>query len=251
MATPRIGLLTLSIVMTTGCASVNYPVPPLPSREEAPAYYKPAVEKDYRLQVSDALAIRSFFEPQLNQEMVVRPDGRISVLLIGELSVAGMRPEDLALKIRESYRRMVGSTDVTVAVTRSVGMNIFLSGEIKSPSLLQLDGDLTLLQAVARAGGFLPSANTGQVLLLRNTDDGTLTVSKVDIEKILRNEAPDVFLQRRDVVYVPKSAVAEAGKFVEQYINAIVPRLIQFQFGWIYSRVRSSDSTLQVTPSVP
>lgn len=246
----RIGLMALSMALTAGCATVNYPVPPLPSREEAPAYYKPLNEKDYRLQVGDALAIRSFFESQLNQEMVVRPDGRISVLLIGELFVAGMKPEDLALQIRESYRRTVVSTDVTVAVTRSAGMNIYLSGEIKSPSLLQLDGDLTLLQAVARAGGFLPSANTGQVLLLRSTDDGTLTVRKVDIEKILRNEAPDVFLLRRDVVYVPKTEIAEAGKFVEQYINAIVPRFIQFQFGWVSTNVTNRNA-VQVQSGQP
>lgn len=245
----RIGLLALSIALTAGCRTVEYPVPPLPPREEAPAYYAPPLEEEHHLQVGDAISIRSYFNSQLNQEVVVRPDGRISVMLIGELSVAGITPEELARRIREPYKRVVGDTDLTVAVTRTAGMNVYLSGEIKAPALLQLDGNLTLLQAVARAGGFLPSANRSHVLLIRNKGDGTLTVSKVDIEKILRNEAPDVFLQRRDVVYVPKSEIAQAGQFVEQYVNAIVPRFIQFSFGWTNARVISPNSAVQVVPS--
>lgn len=238
----------LSIVLLASCATVEYSVPPLPQKEEAPAYYAPPLEQEYRLQVGDTLAIRSYFDAQLNQEIVVRPDGRVSVLLIGELRVVGITPEALADLIREPYNRLVGGTDVTVAVIRSAGMNVYLSGEIKTPSLLPMDGNLTLLQAMARAGGVLPSANTSNVLLIRNKDDGELTVSKVDIEKILRNEAPDVFLQRRDVIFVPKSEIAQVGQYVDQYINAIVPRFVQLQFGWFNSRVTNRNPAIQVSP---
>ncbi len=233
--------MALSVALASGCATVEYPAPPLPPREESPSLYVAPIEQDYRLQVGDALAIRSYFDAQLNQEVVVRPDGKVSVLLIGDILVTGMTPQELAARIREPYKRLVGGTDVTVALTRSAGMNVYLSGEVRAPSLLQMDGNLTLLQAMARAGGTLPSANTGNVLLIRNRDDGTLMVSKVDLEKILRNESPDVFLQRRDVVYVPKSEIAQAGQFVEQYINAIVPRFVQLQFGWFNSRVTNSE----------
>jgi polysaccharide export outer membrane protein len=244
----RSAALAFSIALAAGCTAVEYPAPPLPPREEAPSLYVPPIDQDYRLQVGDTLAIRSYFDAQLNQEVVVRPDGRISVLLIGDLEVAGITPQELAGRIREPYKRLVGGTDVTVAVTRSAGMNVYLSGEVKSPSLLQMDGNLTLLQAMARAGGTLPSANTGNVLLIRNKNDGTLSVSKVDLERILRNEAPDVFLQRRDVVYVPKSEIAQAGLFVDQYINAIVPRFVQLQLGWFNSRVTNSNPIVTVTP---
>jgi len=230
------------------CTPVEYPAPQLPPRAEAPALYAPAIEPEYRLQVGDVLAIRSYFDAQLNQEVAVRPDGRISVLLVGEMSVAGMSPEELAAKIREQYKRLVGATDLTVAVTRSAGMSIYLSGEIRTPALLPLDGELTILQAVARAGGFLTSANTGNVLLIRNNGDGTLAVSKVDVEKILRNESPDVFLKRRDVIYVPKSEIAQAGLFVEQYVNAIVPRFVQVQLGWFRSHVNNTNPVIEVTP---
>jgi polysaccharide export outer membrane protein len=129
-------------------------------------------------------------------------------------------------------------------------MNVYLSGEVRAPSLQQLDGDVTILQAVARAGGALPSANTKDVLLIRHSGDGTTTVHKVDLDKILRNEMPDVFLQRRDVVYLPKSEIAQVGQFVDQYINAIVPRFIQLQLGWVHSsaNVNNRNPAVIVSP---
>jgi polysaccharide export outer membrane protein len=230
------------------CTPVEYAAPALPLAAEAPALYAPVTEAEYRLQVGDSIAVRSYFDPQVNQEAVVRPDGRISLLLIGDLRAAGLTPEELASQVRGPYRRMVGNTDVTVTLLHSSGMSVYLSGEVRTPAMQPLEGDLTLLQALARSGGTLPSANTSNVLLIRNAADGRLNVSKVDVEKILRNESPDVFLHRRDVVYVPKSEIAQAGQFVDQYINAIVPRFVQLQLGWNFSRVHSTNPILQVAP---
>ena len=156
----RTRALASLIVVAAGCATRDYPVPALPPREEAPALYAQAVEEPYRLQVGDTIAVRSYFDPQLNQEVVVRPDGRVSLLLIGEVAAADVTTEQLADRIREPYRRLVGNTDLTVALVRGVGMNVYVSGEIKLASLQSLDGSLTLLQAIARAGGTLVSANT-------------------------------------------------------------------------------------------
>ena len=238
-----------SVVAIAGCAPiVRYEAPPLPPREQVPTYYESMVEPEYRLQVGDTLAIRSYFDAQLDQEVVVRPDGRITALLVGELLVVGQTPEEVARQLAEPYRRLVGGTDLTVAVKHTAGMSVYLSGELKVPSLLQLDGSLTLLQAVARAGGFLPSANTSSVLLIRDPGEGALAVSKIDVEKVLRNEAPDVFLRRRDVLFVPKSEIAQTGQFVEQYINAIVPRFIQLQFGWMRTRVTNRNPAVEIIP---
>jgi protein involved in polysaccharide export with SLBB domain len=237
--------------LVAGCAVVAEPPPPLPvlpALAEAPAVYQPPVVQDYRMQIGDALAIRSYFDAQLNQEALVRPDGRISAILLGDIVAAGLPPHALAQQMRSRYSRLVGATDLTVVVVRSANMNVYLNGELRSPSLLPLDGSLTLLQAVSRAGGMLASANTRSVLLIRNRDDGTLDVNAVDVDKILRNEAPDPYLRARDVVYVPKSQIAQVGQFVEQYINAIVPRAIQMQIGWVQSRVRNTNPVVQVLP---
>jgi polysaccharide biosynthesis/export protein len=243
----RCAALVAMTALCGACAQVaEYPAPPLAPRAEAPALYEPPVVQNYRLQVGDGLAIRSYFDAQLNQEAQVRTDGRISVMLIGDMLVSGLTPQELTQRIRDQYKALIGPTDLVVAVTRSVGMNVYMSGEIKSPSVLPLDGNLTLLQAMARVGGPLLSANTSSVLLIRNRDDGTLVVNKIDIEQILRNEAADPYLQQRDVVYVPKSQIAQAGQFVEQYVNAIVPRVVQLQLGWFTSRVTNKNPVIQL-----
>lgn len=230
------------------CASQQYPAPALPGPAEAPAFYAPQLDGEYRLQAGDTIAVRSYYDAQLNQEVLVRPDGRVTLLLLGEVVAAGLTPEELAKKVRDPYLRLVGKTDITVAVVRSAGMNVYLSGEVRTPAIQPLDGSLTLLQAIARAGGTLASANTGNVLLIRNRPDGTLLVGKVDVERILRNEAPDVYLQRKDVVYVPKSEIAQAGQFVDQYVNAIVPRFVQLQLNWASTRITNRNPAVEFTP---
>lgn len=237
--------------LVAGCAVVAEPppaLPPLPPPAQVPALYQPPVVQDYRLQIGDALAIRSYFDAQLNQEALVRSDGRISAILLGDVVAAGMAPHELAQQMRSRYGKLVGTTDLTVVVVRSANMNVYLNGELRTPSVLPLDGSLTLLQAVARAGGMLASANTQSVLLIRNRDDGSLDVHAVDVNKILRNEAPDPYLLARDVVYVPKTQIAQVGQFVEQYINAIVPRAVQLQIGWVQSRVTNRNPVVQVPP---
>lgn len=235
-------------ILASACAPLEYPAPPLPAPADAPALYAPPLDAEYRLQVGDSLAVRSYYEPQLNQEVMVRPDGKVTLMLLGEVMAAGLTPEELAARVRDPYRRRVGDTDITVAVVKSAGMNVYLSGEVRAPALLPMDGNLTILQALARSGGTLPSANTRNVLLIRNRSDGTLAVSKVDLERILRNEAPDVYLHRRDVVYVPKSEIAQAGQFVDQYVNAIVPRFVQMQLNWVSSRVTNRNPVIEVSP---
>lgn len=240
-------VVAAALVVSAGCTTLDpHQDTPVATPEAAPALYEAPEVEEYRLQAGDSLAIRSYFDAQLNQDALVRTDGRISVLLLGELSVVGVTPQALAEQMRAGYRPLIGATDVTVTVTRSAGMNVFVSGEVKAPALLPLDGQLTVLQALARVGGTLPSAHTGSALLVRNRDDGTLTVSKLDIDRMLLGQAPDVRLRARDVLHLPRSPIAQAGLNIEQYVNAIVPRALQLQLGWISSRVTNRNPVVQV-----
>jgi len=95
---------------------------------------------------------------------------------------------------------------VTVALTHGAGLMVYLTGEGQDPVAAGAGRQhwTLLCRRFARAGGFLTTANTGYVLLIRNKADGTLAVSRVDVDKILSNESADPYLQRRDVVYVPE-----------------------------------------------
>lgn len=224
--------LAAACLGTVGCITVNYPVPEIPPPVQAPAFYAPPVEKEYRIQVGDSLAIRSYFDSQLNQDVVVRPDGRISLLLMGDVQVVGRTPKQLADSIKETYRRLTDNPDFTVVVAKSAAKSVYVGGELQHPSMQPMEGPLTVTQAIIMVGGFLPSANRNQVLLLRRGEDGHFSVFKMDIEKVLSNEISDVYLQRQDVVYVPKSAIGNVNEFVQMYINNIIPHSVSITYGW-------------------
>jgi polysaccharide export outer membrane protein len=238
-------ILPVLVLMISACANPEIPVPAVPSETQAPMMYVPPVEQEYRFQVGDSLAVRSYFDPQFNQEVVVRPDGRITLLLIGDVKVVNVTPTELRRTILATYRKVSADPDIAVIVTKTVGMSVYLGGEVKSPSMQKLEGSVTVLQAVTAGGGLLPTANTNQVLLLRRKPEGGLLVYKIDLEKVLKNEAPDVFLQRQDVIFVPKTQIANIGMFVDQYINAIIPRSVIFSYGWTTFR---NQSVQVVTP---
>ena len=215
-----------------GCVTVNYPVPEIPLPTQDAAFYAPPLENDYRIQVGDHLAIRSYFEKQMNQEVVVRPDGCISLLLMGDVRVSGVTPNQLADMITDNYRKVAENPDITVVITKTAAQSVYVGGDLQHPSMQPMDGPLTMTQAITMVGGFLPSANKNQVLLLRHQEDGHFAVFKVDIEKVLSNEIPDVYLQRQDVVYVPKSLIGNINEFVLLYINNIIPHSVSVTYGW-------------------
>lgn len=217
-----------------GCSSDIPPelVPPIPDVTETPEFYSPFVEPEYRIQVGDVLAIQSYFDPSLNQEVVVRPDGRISLTLVDEIDVLGKTPTELDKELTAAYAAYLNAPDISVVVKEAAGRSVYVGGEVASPSLLPLQGQLTLLQGIVRVGWFRSTGNTKQVLLLRRQADGKFRVFQYNVDRVLRNESPDVYLRRYDIVYVPKTQIANLNQFVTQYFSNMVPDFVRFSFGY-------------------
>lgn len=236
------GLAWCAASLLGGCQSpalLSEEVPLLPTAAQAPALYIPPVDQEYRFQVGDAISVRSYYENQFNQDVVVRPDGRISLLLVGDLRVVDTTPSALREQLLASYARVADLPDITVAVTKTAGLVIYLGGEVRQPSMQRLEGSMTVMQALVASGGALPSANLRQVLLLRRGPAQQTLVYRINVEQVLRGEASDAFVQRNDIVYVPKSEIANLGQWVDQYINAIIPRSVMFNLGWYQYRTNS------------
>ncbi|MBP6903011.1 MAG: polysaccharide export protein [Burkholderiaceae bacterium] len=240
----------LAACLLAGCQAVSPPpltaVPELPAPSQAPMLYVPPVEQEYRFQVGDHISVRSYYDRQFNQDVVVRPDGRISLLLVGDVRVVDTTPTALREQLLATYGRVVDSPDITVALTKTANLVIYLGGEVRQPAMQRLEGSMTVLQALAASGGALPSANLRQVLLLRRGPEQQTLVYKIDLEQVLRGEAADAYVQRHDIVHVPKSEIANLGQWVDQYINAIIPRSVLFNLGWI--RYHNSNPVQVVAP---
>lgn len=240
----------LGAMWLAGCQAVAPPpltaVPDLPPQAELPSLYIPPVEQEYRFQVGDQIAVRSYYDKDFNQDVVVRPDGRISLLLLGDIRVTDTTPSDLRAHLLRTYARVVDSPDITVALTKTANLVVYLGGEVRQPAMQRLDGSMTVLQALSASGGALPSANLRQVLLLRRSPDQKILVYRIDLERVLRGEAADAYVQRHDIIHVPKSEIANLGQWVDQHINAIIPRSVMFNLGWY--QYRNTNAVQVVTP---
>jgi len=242
-------LAVVLLPVLSACAD-KYILPDLPNQSEAPQYYQPLIEDTYRIQISDNLAIQSYYDQQLNQSAVVRPDGRISLILIGEVTAVNKTPEDLSAEIKKAYSKFLDDPDINVMVDEISPRRMYIGGEVKAPSVHIIEGSLTLIQVITLSGGFKDTANFNQVLLLRSRDN-VLETHQIDTDKILTNEIPDVFLAQNDVIFVPRTKIADMGLFVDQYLSNMVPDFIRVNFGFNYQLNTISteqDTILNTTP---
>ena len=224
-----LGILALAAVIAGGLVTACGP-----HRDYAPYDTVPTMADEqynvsrlppYRIQVADRLSIKFQRNPELDQELIVRPDGRISLPFLDEVQCAGMMPEELKAELERRYKGELAVPDITVVVSKFGGNLAFVDGEVKTPGMVQLAAGMTMLDAVASSGGFLATGLREQVILIRRDDSGKPVGHSVDLKKVAlgKDAEGDVLLQPFDIVYVPRSKIANAGIWVDQYIREMMP----------------------------
>lgn len=211
----------LALLAVSGCYYKVTTVP-LPRAERSEA--APTSAPPYRLQIGDAIGVRFYQNKDFDENLVVRPDGKISLQLIPDLQAAGVEPTALAAEIERVYRSELANPRVVVLV-RKLGGTVYVGGEVKNPGVVQLTANLTLTQAIQAAGGFLNGAHLSQVVLIRRGADGRPVGHAIDIRPVIGGTDPgqDVPLQAFDIAFVPRSKIADLGVFVQQYIRDLLP----------------------------
>ncbi len=175
---------------------------------------------DYRIQPGDQIDVRFPLNPELNVLSVVRPDGRVSLKLVGEVLAEGHTPAELGQELRKAYAKELRDPEITVIV-RSMAARVYVDGHIERPGEYLWSPQITALQAIARAGGFRDTANQDRFVVLRRATDGTQQVIEIDLEE--KTGEHDVFLAPYDLVVVPSSNVADVNKWMDQYIRQNIP----------------------------
>ncbi len=189
------------------------------------AQARTAPAPEYLIQPTDELEIKFLYNPELNERLPVRPDGRISLQLVNEIPVAGLTPRQLSDLLTEKYRPELKKPDITVIVRTFSAQKVFVDGEVNRGGLLPLTGPLTVLQAIAQAGGIKDTARVNEVLVIRQNPNGPFLTSVVDISKAIdgTDKSQDIALMPYDVVYVPKSPIANVDTWVDLYIRRVLP----------------------------
>ena len=159
----------------------------------------------YAIGLGDVLEISVWKNPDLSATVPVRPDGRISVPLLGDVQAAGMTPLALKQSLTDGYKEYVTAPGVSVVVKEIHSRKIFVTGEVAHPGTFDLEQRMKLMQALALAGGLTPYAK-GRVVVLRDGRDGRQEKRyEVDIKAIVKGKRPqdNILLLAGDTLVVP------------------------------------------------
>ena len=182
---------------------------------------------EYRLGFGDVIEVKFFNNNQFNETLTVRPDGRISMQKVGDIQIAGMTPAKLSSRIAETYSKIIKNPEVTVIVRNFGGYQVYVLGEVKSPGSFPVQRNMTILQAMALAGGQKETAKMKSILLMRRNQDGTVEAKRID----LSGPSPDAiktndsFVEAYDIIYVPKTFIANVNTFLDQAFSGVIPPL--------------------------
>jgi len=179
----------------------------------------------------DVIDIKFFYTPELNHTQAVRPDGKITLQLIGEVEAEGKTPSELRAELLELYLPHLKKPEVAVIVRSLRNRRVYVGGEVNTPGLIDMPGRLTALEAIMEAGGFnMLTAEVRNVVIIRHKD-GRRYGGALDLEEALEGkEVKPFFLEPYDIVYVPQTTIAKVNQWIDQHINKLVP-----QTGLVYT----------------
>jgi len=240
--------IILSYLSVEGCSSVvkhsYYKDVALAQRGKA------AVLPEYCLGFGDVLEVKFFNNERFNETVTVRPDGRITMEKIGDVFVTGMTPSQLDSLITNTYAEIIREPDVTVFVRQFGSYQAYILGEVNTPGGYPVERDFTLVQALAAAGGIKHTASIGSIMILRQGKGNEVNALKIDISDYLDGEQLSIYIaekdlslamnefyiQPQDIVYVPKTLIANVNDFLSQVYAGLLPPIDVYLRALLWSR---------------
>ncbi len=214
-------------LLAGGCASrrVEPPTggPALPLGGFAPV--NSVQPGEFRVGVGDTLRVRFLFHDELDSEPEVRRDGHITITGLGDFQAYGLSTRELEQDIYRRASLTYRNPQVGVVVTKQSIHRAYIGGEVSKPGYVDLRPGMTALRAIFMSGGFRDTAKIDNVLHVRWADDGSYSAEVVDLKEVLEtgDVRGDVMLTANDLVFVPKTPIANANLWVKQYIIDLIP----------------------------
>ncbi len=174
----------------------------------------------------DVIDIKFLYNPELNAEQRVRPDGNITLQLVGDVKVQGKDPESLQQELNRLYAPQLRKPSVEVTVKTLRNNKVYVNGEVNKPGDIEIPGRLTCLEAIGQAGGFKSTTAEIRNVVVVRSRGGKHYGTVINFEDVLEGKVTRPFyLRPGDVVYVPQTTIAKVNQWVDQHINNILPRV--------------------------
>ena len=197
MVKRSIGLWLSAALLAAAASCASHPPlpadPPMTGRE------------DYVIGPSDILAIRVWRNPELSVEQVpVRPDGKISSPLAGEVEAAGLTSKQLEESLTKALSVYVTAPHVSVIVLKMNSRHVSVEGQVQHPGVIPLETDMRVVDAITMAGGFTPFADRKRIKVIRRQSDGSVATYGFNYDAFVSGRAPgsNGLLEPNDTVVI-------------------------------------------------
>jgi len=189
---------------------------------------------EYTISEGDVLEVAFFTHPEQNRHVTVRPDGVISLPHVGEVRAAGRSSTDLAEELRERYSDVLVTPEVDVIV-QEMGARYYVIGNvIGGGGEYTYERPVTLLQALARAGGYNESARLSSLVLLRRTDDGRGAAAILNMRTMMDSDSKlgDIRIRPYDIVWVPMDNLSRWDNAASKSLGTAIDAMDVVIKGW-------------------
>ena len=170
--------------------------------DKKPVPQAPGMNDEYHVVAGDKLRIEVYKDLQLSQSVQVRPDGKITMPLIGDIEATGRTPIELRDAIAKSLKDYVTNPTVTVIVVEATVATAYVMGEVNHPGAVTLQAPLTIMQALAVAGGLKDFADAKNIRVLRKASSGVETIV-FNYKDAMKSSRAPIYLRAGDTVVVP------------------------------------------------
>jgi protein involved in polysaccharide export with SLBB domain len=189
----NVKLITIIIFMSVAACAPTSKITTAPAslqNEMAPSVPKVV------LGPGDVIDVKFRFTPELDYQQTIRPDGKITLQMVDEVTVAGLTPEELDKHLTQLFSTKLKSPEITVFVVSLANQMIYVTGQVNRPAAYNLEPGTTVIKAITMAGGFTGLAAQNKVKIIRKVNDK---------EQVLENVSLHEKLMPEDVMVVPES----------------------------------------------
>jgi polysaccharide export outer membrane protein len=214
------GLLLALLLPAAGCAATSVPSPESTPLRDFLARSRSG-DQTYRMRVGDRLTTRFFYNPQLDQEFIVRPDGRIQLKLIGELQAAGKSTKEFSAELTKRYAHFFLKSSCVVILRETSAFRVFTAGQLRNPGQIDMGAAKTVLDSLAMSGGVTEDGTLSHVYLIRTLPGAkSPIIAELNLKDALSGEdfSQDVQLMPDDYVFVPLSSMAHLNLALQSYL---------------------------------
>lgn len=194
----------LLVALSAASAAQQPTAPPRPANGGPAAPAGATLPPGYVIGAEDVLTVVFWWDKEMSAEVVVRPDGRISLPLLNDVRAAGYTPEQLKAELEKQAAKFLADPNATVVVKEINSRKVFVTGQVAKPGSYPLIGEMNVLQLLAHVGGLLEYADAKNIVILRN-ENGREQRFKFNYKDVVKgkNVQQNIALKPGDTVVVP------------------------------------------------